>query len=115
MQRNCKFVQFCLAVNACRKKNIFFCNKRDYKKIVSHEDGRGCLRGGGSTHHYYFSEPVIASSVLHFMGYIIGLIIGSAVRCLFEGRLSCHSLVVKALGEELLKWDLGCFCQPVPG
>ena len=64
----------------------------------------------GSTHHYYFSEPVIASSMLHFMEYIIGLIIGSAVRCLFEGGLSCHSLVVKALGEELLKWDLGWFC-----
>ena len=96
------------------KKLSFFCNKRDYKKIVSREDGRGRLRGGGSAHHYYFSEPVIASSVLHFMEYIIGLIIGSAVRCLFGAGLSCHSLGVKALGEELLKWDLGWFCQPVP-
>ena len=40
------------------------------------------------------------------MEYIIGLIIGSAVHCLFEGGLSCHSLVVKALGEQLLKWVL---------
>ena len=96
------------------KKLSFLCNKRDYKKIVRREDCRGGLRGGGSTQHYYFSEPVIASSVMHFMEYIIGLIIGSAVRCLLEGGLSCHSLVVKALGEELLKWDLGWFCQPVP-
>ena len=61
-------------------------------------------RGGRSAPHYYFSEPVIASSVLRFMEYINAsggwLIIGSAVRCLFEGWLSYHSRVVKALGEE---------------
>ena len=96
------------------KKLSFFRNKRDYKKIVSREDGGGGLRGGGSPHHYYFSELVIASSVLHFMEYIIGLIIGPAVGHLFEGGQSCQSLVVKALGEELLKWDLGWFFEPVP-
>ena len=92
-----------------------FCNNREYKKMVSREDRRGGLRGEGSANHYYCSEPVIAGSVLHFMEYINAsggwLIIGPAVCCLFEGGLSYHSLVVKALGKELLKWDLGCFCQ----